>query len=178
MTFLPARPAKSRATPRQTDCLIYMGWAPARIAQMSFREASRNILTFSKKACKLTHMASYEIGSGGEVPKLSPEEALAKQELIMKHARGERWSDDSVAPQHNDMSASVMAPDELFGDRFIAAGLFIDCALKTLVDCPLYPKEDCKLDTIVALLRNCKISLNDQLKRYPAASIQTGTKLS
>lgn len=151
MTFLPARPAKSRATPRQTDCLIAMGWAPLKIAQMSFREASKNILTFSKKACKLTHM---------------------EQSMDF-----DRMSDDSVAPQQNDMSASVMAPDELFGDRMIASGLFIDCAIQTLTQCPLYPAEDCKIDTIVALLKNCKISLNDQIRRYPAASIQQGTKL-
>lgn len=133
-------------------------------------------------------MASYEIGSGGEIPKNTPQKELEEQALIRRHQRHnkfpksledfDRMTDDSVAPQHNDMSASVMAPGELLGDRFIAAGLFIDCALKTLVDCPLYPKEDCKLDTIVALLRNCKISLNDQLKRYPAASIQQGTVIA
>lgn len=156
MTFLPARPAKSRATPRQTDCLIAMNYLPAKIGQMSFREASKNILTFSKKACKLTHM-----------------QKDTKQ--FCADLNFDRMSDDSVAPKQNDMSAAVMAPGELLGDRFIAAGLFIDCALKTLLDCPLYPKEDCKLDTIVALLKNVKLSLNDQLKRYPAASIQQGT---
>lgn len=154
-----------------------MGWTRAQIGQMSFREASKNILTFSKKACKLTHMASYEIGSGGEIPEMTPKERAAEKARMIELNREDRWSDEASAPV-NDMSAAIMAPDELFGDRMIAAGLFLDCAIQTLVQCPLYPPEDCKIDTIVALLRNCKISLNDQLKRFPAASIQQGTVLA
>lgn len=170
MTFLPARPAKSRATPRQTDCMIALGWTPAKIAQMSFREASKNILTFSKKACKLTHMAN-------------------QFEAEIEDSRmDERWSDEAIKPiipaltedvaPQNDMSVSVMAPGELFGDRLIASGLFLNCALQTLTECPEFPAGDHMIGTIVALMKNIKIELNDQLKRFPAASIQEGTVIA
>ena len=105
---------------------------------------------------------------------------LDKQYLNDNFPEFDRMSDDAAAPKQtniNDLAATVMAPGETFGDRLVAANLFIQCAYQTLHDCPAYPMEDAKLDQIVDTIAALRKALMQQLSRYPAASIQEGTKL-
>jgi hypothetical protein len=82
-------------------------------------------------------------------------------------------------PDINHLSAEHMLEDELFGDRLIAANIFIDNAIVCMEKCPTFPADDAVLiDTIKVLRMKAKVLLSLQAKRYPAASVIHGEVIS
>lgn len=85
---------------------------------------------------------------------------------------------ETTTTEPNHLSASHMNEGELFGDRLIAANIFIGNALLCLEQCPDMPKDDFVLnDTISVLKKKQKVLLDLQAKRYPAASVTHGEVL-
>ncbi len=75
-------------------------------------------------------------------------------------------------PEEDQMSPTYMGPDETFGDRLIAASMFIDIAIFSMTKCPTYPENDEGIAQYVKTLTQIKSDLLGELKTYPAGSMK------